>query len=100
MACTPISGPGFVGFICGPDRLVNLENYGAKRIWMEWHNYLGPTFFRGKYGPAIRVPGEKTWAAFDTWHAENHKPSNDRVEGRDADSSRRVPSHDGLEGAD
>lgn len=26
-------------------------------------------------------PGEKTWAAFDTWHAENHKPSNANVTG-------------------
>ena len=25
---------------------------------MEWHNYLGPTFFRGKYGPVIQVPGK------------------------------------------
>lgn len=29
---------------------------------------------------------------------EMTEPSNDRVEGRDAASSRRVPSHDGLEG--
>lgn len=79
MACTPISGPCFVGFICGPDRLVNLENYGAKRIWMEWHNYLGPSFFRGKYGPVIQAPGEKTWEAFRAWHSETFKPSNAEV---------------------
>lgn len=76
MACTPISGPGFVGFICGADRFVNLEKYGANRIWMEWHNYLGPTFYRGKYGPVIRTPGKKTWEAFGVWHSETFKPSN------------------------
>ena len=80
MACTPISGTGFVGFICGPE-IVNLEKYGAPRIWMEWHNYLGPTFFRGKYGPAIQVPGEKAWEAFRVWHVETFKPSNAQVTG-------------------
>ena len=31
-------------------------------------------------------------------YLEKHKSHNDRVEGRDAALSRRVPSHDGLEG--
>ena len=82
MTCTPIKGRGFTGWVCGPDMLVDLGKYGAPRIWMEWHNYLGPTFFRGKYGPSIGKPGKKTWAAFDAWHAENTKPSNSELRDR------------------
>ena len=73
MACIPIAGNGFKGWICGPDYLVNLEKYGAKRIWMSFHKYLGPTFYHGKEGPIVRNPGQATWDAFSIWHKETFK---------------------------
>jgi len=90
MACTSFSGPGFVGHICGPDYFVSLEPYGAK-VWCEFHNYLGPTFFRSeKASVPIDNPSRKTWQAFKAWHAETFKPSNAEITGRPQRSWRTV----------
>jgi len=73
MACIPFSGPGFIGHICGPDHFVSLEPYGAK-VWCEFHNYLGPAFYRGeKSNTPIENPSRKTWKAFSAWHAATFK---------------------------
>ena len=55
------------GFICGPDDFVDLTKFGAK-VWVSWHNYLGPTFYRSKAAiKPIITPGKKTWLAFGLW---------------------------------
>lgn len=60
------------GFICGDDDFVNLAPYGAK-VWVSWHHYLGPTFYRSESAiKPIVVPSKKTWAAFEKWR-ENSK---------------------------
>jgi len=35
------------GFICGPE-LYPLTLLDGRRVFMEWHNYLGPTFFKDR----------------------------------------------------
>ena len=63
MTCVRIVG----GFLCGPDDFVNLENYGA-HVWVEWHHYTGPTFFRSENRiKPIGSPSKKTWDAFQRW---------------------------------
>ena len=58
---------GVTGHIHVPDAVVDLEPFGAK-VWLEWHNYLGPTFFRGEHSSEpIRNPSRKTWGAFEAW---------------------------------
>lgn len=53
--------------VCGPDRFVNLEPFGAK-VWCEYHDYLGPAFFRSESASTeIRKPSRKTWGAFQRW---------------------------------
>jgi len=55
------------GFVCGPDDFVNLEPFGAK-VWMSWHNYLGPSFYRSENMlKPIQTPSSKTWKAFEAW---------------------------------
>jgi hypothetical protein len=55
------------GYICGPDAFVNLEQFGAN-VWVSWHNYMGPTFYRSKNMiKPIEVPSKKTWDAFTKW---------------------------------
>ena len=63
MACTRIKS----GFLCVVGNSVDMEPFGEK-IWMRWHNYLGPTFYRSKsmIKPIIN-PSRKTWKAFDAW---------------------------------
>jgi len=61
------------GFICGPDKFVNLADYGAK-VWMEYHNHNGPTFYRSsKAIKPIVYPSPKTWAAYENWCAANQE---------------------------
>lgn len=46
MPCSPItdsSGKRRIGFIC-----CSHVHYLGRGIWMEWHSYLGPTFFSDK----------------------------------------------------
>lgn len=63
MACFRIEH----GFICGPDDFVNLKPFGAC-VWMEWHHYMGPTFFRSENAiKPIYYPSKKTWDAFQRW---------------------------------
>jgi hypothetical protein len=72
MSCVKIES----GWLCGPDDIVNLEAFGAK-VWMEWHHYLGPTFYRseGMIKP-ILTPSKKTWDAFGKWQDKKrpHRP--------------------------
>lgn len=64
MACHQIAP---TAIICGADKFADLAPYGAK-VWVEYHNYLGPTFYRsGRMLTPIRVPSRKTWDAFDKW---------------------------------
>lgn len=63
MACIRIEH----GFICGPDNFVDLKPFGAK-VWMEWHHYHGPTFYRSESRiQPILWPHKKTWDAFGKW---------------------------------
>jgi hypothetical protein len=63
MACIRIEH----GFLCGPDDFVNMEPFGA-HVWMSWHHYLGPTFYRSEAMiKPILVPSKKTWDAFGKW---------------------------------
>lgn len=65
MACVRIEH----GFICGPDDFVDMSPFGAK-VWMEWHHYLGPTFYRSEAAiKPIIVPSRKTWTAFEAWQS-------------------------------
>lgn len=67
MTCTSFSVNGGSGIICGPDKFVNLEPYGAK-VWCEYHNYLGPSFYRSRNSTVeIANPSKKTWDAFEKW---------------------------------
>lgn len=61
------------GYLCCDNDPISLEPYGAK-VWMVWHNYMGPTFFRSvnRITPII-VPSKKTWDAFDLWRLANDK---------------------------
>lgn len=55
------------GFLCGPDEIANLEPFGA-HVWVEMHNYCGPTFYRSRsLIKPIMVPSKKTWDAFEKW---------------------------------
>lgn len=55
------------GYLCMDDDFVSLEPYGAK-VWMSWHHYLGPTFYRSEAAiKPIMSPSEKTWDAFERW---------------------------------
>lgn len=58
--------------ICFPKyTCVDLRPFGA-RIWMEYHTYLGPIFFRSESMiQQIYMPGKKTWLAFDKWFAQS-----------------------------
>lgn len=48
MACIYFSGRGFRGYICGVPLLFRLPLADGGRLFMEWHNYHGPTFFRDR----------------------------------------------------
>ena len=66
MACIRIER----GYLCGPDDFVNMEPYGAN-VWMSWHHYHGPTFYRSEAAiKPILVPSKKTWDAFNLWFEE------------------------------
>lgn len=59
--------------ICTADTFVSLEPYGAK-VWCEFHNYLGPTFYRSESATKpIETPSKKTWDAFGLWLTEYRK---------------------------
>ena len=59
------------GFICGDDDFVDLSPFGSF-VWMSWHRYHGPTFYRSKNAiKAIETPSSKTWKAFEKWRSQN-----------------------------
>ncbi len=59
------------GFICGPDKIVDLTKFGAK-VWVIYYNYMRPTFYRSKsIIKPIQYPSRKTWEAFDKWYIIN-----------------------------
>lgn len=69
MTCTKIEH----GFICGPDAFVDLSPYGAK-VWMSWHHYTGPLFYRSEAAiKPIVWPSKKTWDAFEKWRKEQYR---------------------------
>jgi len=63
MTCIPIKD----GFVCMDDDFVDLSPYGSK-VWMSYHRYCGPTFYRSKACiKPIFYPSRKTWDAFGKW---------------------------------
>ena len=55
------------GYLCLDKDPINLEPFGAK-VWMLFHRYCGPSFFRSENCiTIIRVPSKKTWDAFYKW---------------------------------
>lgn len=54
-----------------PER-VSLKTYGSN-VWMEYHHFLGPTFFRSPRSETELVAGRKIWDAFYKWQ-EEHDP--------------------------
>jgi hypothetical protein len=70
MACNTLMNKHLHVIVCGPDAFVSLKPYDAD-VWLEWHNYLGPTFYRSEKAlKPIQVPSRKTWAAFNKWKVE------------------------------
>ena len=73
MACHPLTdttGKRRVGFICTADTWHHL----GPGIYMEWHNYLGPSFYSDKdYSKPIDDWWKKprVLAAFEKWQKEN-----------------------------
>ena len=66
MTCIPIKD----GILCMDDGPIDLLPYGA-HVWMTWHPYCGPTFYRSENCiKAIEAPSKKTWDAFGKWHNE------------------------------
>jgi len=66
------------GFLCGPDDVVNLEPFGA-HVWMTWHHYMGPTFYRSEsLIKPIHWPSKKTWGAFGKWQASRERERTDK----------------------
>ena len=62
------------GIICMGNPTQDLRIYGSS-VYMDWHEYCGPTFFRDKNcNSVIHTPGKKTWAAFDKWFACHNTP--------------------------
>lgn len=70
MTCHSIAG----AIVCTADSFVSLEPYGAK-VWCEYHNWLGPTFYRSKSAiKVIETPSRKTWRAYEAWRKAQAKP--------------------------
>ena len=70
MSCIEFACNGVTGHIHIPDYIVDLAPYGS-RVWLEFHRYTGPAFFRGRESKEeIRNPSRKTWRAFEAWHRE------------------------------
>lgn len=68
MTCYRVGG----GFVC-VSPVHSLVEHGA-RVWMEWHAYLGPTFYRSEACiKPIVTPSPKTWAAFNKWYETQTK---------------------------
>ena len=72
MPCTSIldhGGKRRVGFICWSP-----VHHLGRGVWMEWHSYLGPTFF---YDKDCRKPFDDWYmnprvvALLEKWQAEN-----------------------------
>ena len=76
MSCRQIGN----AIICGPDKSVNLKPFGAN-VWMEWHHYMGPVFYRSEAMiKPIVYPSKKTWKAFEAWKkgGGNEQATSDR----------------------
>ena len=68
VSCIEFACEGVTGHICIPDHVVDLSPYGS-RVWLEFHRYTGPSFFRGQNSTEeICNPSRKTWRAFEAWH--------------------------------
>lgn len=48
MTCIPFNTGQSRGFICGLSPAHRLRLTDGTRVFMEWHHYLGPTFFRDR----------------------------------------------------
>lgn len=50
------------------EAFVDMRPYGAA-VWMEFHHYIGPVFYRSKRGMDPMEPGKKCWEAYEKWAA-------------------------------
>lgn len=48
------------------EAFVDMRPFGAA-VFMEFHHYLGPTFFRSARSDRPINPGAKCWAAYEKW---------------------------------
>ena len=59
MPCYPLTqGKRITGFICCFDDFFRLPLADGRHVFMDWHHYLGPTFYRDR---AMRRPWEDWW---------------------------------------
>jgi hypothetical protein len=58
------------GILTVANARIDLSVYGWKGE-LEWHDYLGPSFWRGPNArDAIAKPPKAAWRAFDSWRAK------------------------------
>lgn len=59
--------------------LVRLRTSDGGYLYLEWHEYLGPTFYRDRQRTReLSVTGlvdedDPAWAAFDWWHSRGKR---------------------------
>ena len=69
MPCVPFQIGQSRGYVCVAARVTKL----MRGVWMEWHSYLGPTFWRDRdcTKPIMDwVNRPRLIAEFDRWYAE------------------------------
>jgi len=68
MACISFSGPGYIGVMCCNS--VGRLHVGNKYVWVSFHEYTGPVFYRNmsqslEYEP--KGEDDPVWTAFGKW---------------------------------
>ena len=48
MGCIYFNSGGVRGFVCGFNPVYRLPLSNGRRVFMEWHRYLGPTLFHDR----------------------------------------------------
>jgi hypothetical protein len=71
MTCIPFGsvGEGVIGFICVNDQI--RFHVGNRYIWMDWHDYTGPSFYTKKDGREVWYDpvdeNDPVWVPFGVW---------------------------------
>ena len=73
MTCHKIAG----AIICTADNFVSLKPYGAD-VWCEYHEWLGPHFFRSEKSTVEIEPWPAIWRAYRAWRKEVEGKSDER----------------------